>query len=62
MLNHGETNSAGVTPNGFTDEIPFNYYQVPFINSFPFSAIGNVFLVTPSGASEPPGDYVRSGR
>jgi V8-like Glu-specific endopeptidase len=61
MLNHGENNSTGVTPDGFTYEMPFNNYQVSFLNNFPFSAVGKLFFVIPPGASEPAGDYVCSG-
>ncbi|MBZ5623916.1 MAG: hypothetical protein LAQ69_35210 [Acidobacteriia bacterium] len=52
---------AQATAANFTYEFPFNNYQVPNVNMYPYSAIGKLFFVVPPGASIDPGDYVCSG-
>lgn len=45
----------------FGYEYPFNNYQVPDIDTYPYSAVGKLFFVIPPGASQPAGEYVCSG-
>jgi V8-like Glu-specific endopeptidase len=57
MANHAED----VTTSNFTSELPFNNYQVPDVNMYPYSAVGKLFFVVPPGASVSPGEYVCTG-
>lgn len=38
-------------------DIPYNGYQVPNVNMYPYSAVGKLFFTIPPGASVPAGDY-----
>ena len=60
MLDHGEPATVPAT-NPFSYEYPFTNYRPPVLNAYPYSAVGKLFFVIPSGASEPPGNYVCSG-
>jgi V8-like Glu-specific endopeptidase len=56
MVDHADAATAN-----FTYEFPFNNYQVPDVNMYPYSAVGKLFFVVPPGASVAPGEYVCSG-
>jgi V8-like Glu-specific endopeptidase len=60
MLDHGEPATAPQT-SPFSYEYPFNNYQPPVIDEYPYSTVGKLFFVIPPGASEPAGNYVCSG-
>ena len=58
MVSHAEDTTA---PNFTASALPFNNYQVPSVNMYPYSAVGKLFFVVPPGASVSPGEYVCTG-
>ena len=67
MLDHSGTaatpsqESLSAKAATFGYEFPFNNYQVPDINTYPYTAGGKLFFSVPPGASMPAGEYVCSG-
>jgi V8-like Glu-specific endopeptidase len=63
MLEHGEAapENLAAAQGNFNYEFPFNNFQVPNVNTWPYSAVGKLFFTIPPGASEPAGNYVCSG-
>jgi len=47
-----------IDPPAFNYVYPFNNFRTGVNNTYPYSTVGKLFFVVPSGATLPPGEYV----
>jgi hypothetical protein len=59
-LNRGGTEASVLPATGFSYEMPFSNFRAGINNVYPYTTIGKLFFVIPSGASQPAGNYVCS--
>jgi len=58
-LNQGDADeSAPSDPPGFNYVYPYNNFRTGVNNTYPYSTVGKLFFIVPSGATLPPGEYV----